>query len=292
MADSINERLEGMVPALNDLEQKCVFSREEIRKILDKRRMFEYNLLGNPELHAYLSYIQYENALEQCRRERKRNLNIRKRTLSDYAGIKHIISIFERAVSRKFKGDLRLWWQYLDFCLESGSVKQLQSVLIKVLRFHPTEERLWIFSADREMKLGHIKAARNTLLRGLRFIPKSLRLWQQLLKLECLLVAHIQKKAAASATQGGLTMPEDGTIEKKDQYSVKASVLQPASEGLAEGTEELPKTVTPQADMFGAISVVLRNAKTKLEQVDEIHGQEGTTVCNFLVFAWNLTAEL
>jgi len=44
MAEQIEELLESMVPALHELEEKKIFSAKEIKKIVKKRRDFEYKL--------------------------------------------------------------------------------------------------------------------------------------------------------------------------------------------------------------------------------------------------------
>ena len=50
-----------------------------------------------------------------------------KTTLADYAIVKRIHLIYERA-TRKFRGDLRVWLKWLHFCRTSGSTRQISRV--------------------------------------------------------------------------------------------------------------------------------------------------------------------
>merc|ERR1719329_426954 len=107
-----------------------------MRQIIKRRRDFEYLLHRVPgSSKDYLGYVQYEVAMECLRKRRSKALNWRKKTISDYAGINRMHSIFNRGLA-KYKGDVRLWYQHVDFCLRSGSNKILQRVLMKAVKFH------------------------------------------------------------------------------------------------------------------------------------------------------------
>eukprot|EP00438_Fugacium_kawagutii_P011111 Skav203182 [mRNA] locus=scaffold39:223426:233211:+ [translate_table: standard] len=103
--------------------------------------------------------------------------------LDGIAGVRRIHNIFKRSTHR-FKGDLRLWYQHVDFCLRSGSSKVLQRVLMKAVKLHPKEASLWLLAADRELRQGHVDAARKLLMRALRCLPKSVKLLNEFIRLE------------------------------------------------------------------------------------------------------------
>lgn len=50
-----------------------------------------------------------------------------KASLADYAGVRRIHFIFERA-TRKFAGDLRMWTRWLAYCHDSGSTRRISRV--------------------------------------------------------------------------------------------------------------------------------------------------------------------
>ncbi len=102
-----------------------------------------------PHNHALLlhRYIEYESKLEELRKHRRQALDLKdKKTLADYALVRRIHFIFERAM-RKFKGDLSLWTRWLEFCRSSSSAKQLSKVVTKAVQVHPTAAGLWVYAA-------------------------------------------------------------------------------------------------------------------------------------------------
>ncbi|CAE7884784.1 utp6, partial [Symbiodinium microadriaticum] len=116
--------------------------------------------------------VRYEIALEALRRRRTSALRWRKYSISTVAGLRRIHNILHRG-SHRFKGDLQLWYQHVDFCLRSGSTAMLTRVLMRAVKYHPKEVHLWLLAADRELQQGHVEAARKLLLRGLRCVPTS-----------------------------------------------------------------------------------------------------------------------
>lgn len=75
MADVVQYRLEKMIPELDDLEKRGLFSKSEIREIVKKRRDFEYRLKRPSTIKEdYLRYIEYEKQLEALRKLRKKEI--------------------------------------------------------------------------------------------------------------------------------------------------------------------------------------------------------------------------
>ncbi|CAE7481272.1 unnamed protein product [Symbiodinium sp. CCMP2456] len=184
MADYVEQALQDMVPELDDLRRRKVFSEDELRHIVRRRREFEYTLQRNPgKPQDYLNYVRYEIALEALRRRRTSALRWRKYSISTVAGLRRIHNILHRG-SHRFKGDLQLWYQHVDFCLRSGSTAMLTRVLMRAVKYHPKEVHLWLLAADRELQQGHVEAARKLLLRGLRCVPTSVKLLVEFLRLE------------------------------------------------------------------------------------------------------------
>lgn len=117
-------KLERMLDELDDLEKRGFFSRREIAEIVKQRRKFEYRLKRpSPLKEDFLAYIEYEKKLDELRRLRKKAFlkqqtgkdKKRKNSVSDYAGVSRIVEIYRLATNR-FKGDIQLWFQYLEFC--------------------------------------------------------------------------------------------------------------------------------------------------------------------------------
>ena len=67
---------EQMLSELKDLQQKRIFSSDEVREILKKRTGFETALIRRaPRKRDFLTYIEYEMNLERLRRMRVKKLS-------------------------------------------------------------------------------------------------------------------------------------------------------------------------------------------------------------------------
>lgn len=202
MAEKVEQVMQAMVPEFDDLRRKRIFDEAEIRHIVKRRRDFEYSFqksTAGPQ--DYLRGIRYEIALESLRKGRSDALHWKKRTVSDYSGVHRMHFLFERATKR-YKGDMRLWFQYIDFCLRSGSTRILSKVLLRCVKLHPKEVNVWLLAADRSLKCGQVKAARTLLLRALRFSPRNAKLWGEFFRLEVQAARNVELAGKA---------PEDGT---------------------------------------------------------------------------------
>ena len=111
MADTVQELLEDMVPELEDLARKRIFSQPEIKEIVRRRRDFEYKLKRRESQKSeYLRYVQYERTLDKLRGKRKKRLGYGKKSkssVSDFSMQKRLHFIFDRML-RKGKGDVGL----------------------------------------------------------------------------------------------------------------------------------------------------------------------------------------
>jgi len=125
-----------MFDEFEDLEQRELFNKREITEIVKQRRKFEYRLKRPcPLKEDFVAYIDYETQLDALRRLRKKsvarelkkqgNKNLKK-SKSDFAGLIRIIDIYELALKR-YKGDIQLWFRYLEFCRvrKNGRMKKV-----------------------------------------------------------------------------------------------------------------------------------------------------------------------
>ncbi|CAO3681564.1 unnamed protein product [Umbelopsis ramanniana] len=197
MADTVQFYLEQMVPELEDLENKNLFSKTEIKAIVKKRTNFEYALKRRISKKVdYLRYIEYEMNLEALRKKRKSRLESKpaKQSLSDYAGTRRIFFVFERAL-RKFNGDISLWLQYIEFAKANGANKTLGKIFADAIQLHPTKPALWIMAASWEFEENaNIVAARVLMQRGLRLNPGQAQLWHEYFRLEQLYIEKIKAR--------------------------------------------------------------------------------------------------
>lgn len=216
MADIVNENMERMVPELEDLMEKGLFSEKEVQSIVKRRRHFEYRMQNRAvDKRDVLQYITYEFNLELLRRKRKDRMGLHKKSSSDYAGIRRIHSLFTKAL-KKFKDDIRLWLQYADFCTRTGSVRTLGRLFPKAIQLHPRNVGLWIHSASFEISCNkNYDAARKLLQRGLRVNKKSERLWLEYFRMELLFLQRLALRREA------LGIDEDAVAEATSNDAMK-----------------------------------------------------------------------
>ncbi|XP_028093978.1 U3 small nucleolar RNA-associated protein 6 homolog isoform X2 [Camellia sinensis] len=224
MADVVQYKLERMVDELNDLECRGLFSRREIAEIVKQRRKFEYRLKRpSPLKQDFIAYIDYEKQLEALRllrkkavaRELKKQNKKMKKSVSDFAGVSRILEIYRLATNR-FKGDIELWFQYLEFCRERKNGR-MKKVLAQLIRFHPKVPGVWIYAAAWEFDHNlNAAAARALMQSGLRSCTTSGDLWVEYLRMELTYLNKLKaRKVALGEDEGSLIRDHRDADEKQ-----------------------------------------------------------------------------
>ncbi|KAE8736232.1 L-ascorbate oxidase-like protein [Hibiscus syriacus] len=226
MADVVQYRLERMVDELDDLERRGIFTRREIAEIVKQRRKFEYRLKRpSPLKQDFIAYIDYETQLDALRRLRKKAATrelVRqgkktksRKSVSDFASVARITEIYRLAVMR-YKGDVELWFRYLEFCRQRNNGR-MKKVLAQVIRFHPKLPGVWIYAAAWEFDHNlNVAAARALMQSGLRICPSSEDLWVEYLRMELTYLNKLKaRKAALREDKGTLVRDKKDADEKQ-----------------------------------------------------------------------------
>ena len=180
MAEQVDIALDAMVPALQDLLTKGIFTQSEIRAIVNRRRQYEYLLRRREARKAdFLTYIEDEMKLEKLRSFRNRKLIAQRRyderqaereaqkkedkkgrhgdkrtkvshsSIGDASIVQHIHLIFTRAI-RKWRDDVSLHLQHAAFAKKAKSWKKLGRIYAEALQVHPHNITLWVEAASFE----------------------------------------------------------------------------------------------------------------------------------------------
>ncbi len=191
MADSVRRILEEMVPELEDLEKKGYFSRTEIRQIIQKRQDFEYNLQRRATVKDdFVRSIDYEKSLEKLRVLRKKQRHIQGKS-TDYSIVRRTHKLYERML-RKFKGDLSLWNDWIQFCAVTKSSRQMSSVLTRVMQLFPNSAAVWTYAASWELEHNNnATTARSLMQTGIRMCKDNPSLWVEYFRMELLYAARL-----------------------------------------------------------------------------------------------------
>lgn len=223
MADVVQYRLERMVDELDDLERRGIFTRDEISEIVKQRRKFEYRLKRpSPLKQDFIAYIDYESRLDELRRLRRKAVAIqsgdeekkkkKKKSISDYAGVAKIVEIY-RLATRRFKGDISLWFKYLEFCRQKRNGR-MKKVLAQVIRFHPKVAEVWIYAAAWEFDRNlNVAAARALMQNGLRVCPNSEDLWVEYLRMELTYLNKLKARRVALGEGEGSLVRDKKNVE-------------------------------------------------------------------------------
>ncbi|KAK1444833.1 hepatocellular carcinoma-associated antigen 66 like protein [Babesia gibsoni] len=200
MAARVQQQLEDMVPELNKLKELQLYSEEEVREIVKKRRNYEYMVISTDPVYArnaFRDYIKYEMELDRELQQRLRKsknesprTGLSDRVKSDYGSVpvrvtvrRRIHRIFKRCLTR-FPTITALWKDYCSFCYRIKAYGVMNRVIMSALAKNPSCESLWRLATKYTLTQNGSKAAKNVVQMALRTNPKSLELFTLLLELE------------------------------------------------------------------------------------------------------------
>lgn len=177
-----------MVPELEDLEKRGIFSNKEIKMLVRRRTDFEHRISGpgaTPE--DFLRYIKFEKNVDRLRKKRKarfiKAMN-KESGVSEWSIVKRTFFIFDRAVNR-FPYDMDLWSNYLTFARKNESVSKVYAIFSKLIALQPTNVDIWLSGAKWEFESNkNIEGARILFKKCLRFNSDSEKVWFEFIKLE------------------------------------------------------------------------------------------------------------
>ncbi|EON98463.1 putative u3 small nucleolar rna-associated protein 6 protein [Phaeoacremonium minimum UCRPA7] len=217
VAEKARFYLERSVPQLREFEEKEIFSKDEIRTLVQKRSEFEHIVLGPGSKPAdFQAYIAWELSLEALRAKRCRRLKIKHAT--SHAGQAKVFNIYERAVFRH-PGSVTLWRQYLDYAADVKATRRWRKIVTRALRLHPMDAGLWAMAARRAARNGDMDNARSLFMRGCRFCNTEPVLWIEYARSEMEWLGRMEGKKgtkALAAARSAETEEEDDIIRLND----------------------------------------------------------------------------
>lgn len=220
MAEVVEYRLEKFKDELKLLVEFGLFTKNNAKEVLAKRRDFEYTLRRRTRTKLdYLKYIKYEiNFLDSLDKYRKtvltslnngkkaddkseevdrRILLLQSRKLSDIIRSRsaHISSIF-RKLTTSFQFDENLWLAYIDFANSRKWNSRVSALYWRLLRVSNTNPKLWILAAEHEVEINKAyDVARGLYLRAIRHLPASVPIWIGYMKMEIKFMNVVDQRA-------------------------------------------------------------------------------------------------
>ena len=266
--------LESMVPELDALHDRGLFTRQELQEVVKRRTECEYAIRrpgGKSTAADFIRYLEYETKLEELRKirmkspraiEAAKSDKIRRRTKgkADFCIVRRMHFIFSRAIS-KFSGDVRVWKAYFDFCKKHGGSKTFSRALTKALQLHPNKPGMWIEAASWELN-GHRNedAARSLLQQGLRICKKSRELWREYFKFELLMARRMQLRKEVVQLDASDASSAGGAYSAKIAGGAIARIV------MARALEALGEDMETYVDLLKTVGDFDKGAFADLEQ--------------------------
>lgn len=267
MASKIRYYLEQSVPELDDLKKKGLFDQKEITMIMRRRTDFEHRIQGRgSHSRDFLKYSEFEINLEKLRAIRYSRLQKAgkldtKPSISDWAGFRRIVFVFDRAV-RRYPGDVELWDKYISFVKSKDAVKVVYRVYAKLLLLQPRNIEAWLSAAKYEFEENaNAKSARELFQRALKLNPELQKLWLTYIQFELTYVSKllIRRKALGLLTEqqqsDDLKAQNEEAEERKNKSLVNGIEENDEIIAFEDEEEEDPEVIKsrlallPEADM-------------------------------------------
>ena len=265
--NAVQQYLERSVPELKALVEVGLFTQEEVRKMVTQRRNFEYAVKAQGVVKStWLRYIEYEINVDKLRRVRAKRLGVKRVDSQEPASLRRIHGLFYR-VTRRFKGDLDLWLQWVQFSKDCGSSNVLSRALGSAVLLFPNVADLWILAADWEFSNDcNMVAARSLMLRAIRSNPTSRQLWLEYFRLELMYVRKIRTRidlVVPKKKKEVVDLDEEEEDERSDDRLMfeqqQQQQQQPAEPIMADAASSIP--ISDSSFMKGAIpAAVFRKA--------------------------------
>lgn len=248
------------MPELDDLIKKGLFERKEITMIMRRRTDFEHRIQGRgAKPRDFLKYASFEISLEKLRMKRfhrltQADLVDTKPSISDWAGFRKIIFIFDRAVKR-FPGDLEIWSQYIRFVKEKDAVKVVYRVYAKLLQLQPRNVDAWLLAAKYEFDVNaNARGTRELYQRALRMNPESEKLWLSYAQFE---LTYVLKLLARRKVMGLLTekqQQDDLVAQEKELQARKDKSVGEEVDGVTANDDML--SLNDEEDMKSELALL------------------------------------
>ncbi|XP_074598702.1 U3 small nucleolar RNA-associated protein 6 homolog [Brevipalpus obovatus] len=186
MAEVVQYHLEQLVTILTAAKKVKIFTREEVRCIVNKLRSYEYSIQKSKKSKDdYIKYVNYLiSVIELIRARKKKSLHSLKLKEIEVRLASHIKKLF-RNVVYKNQEDVDLWFKYIGFLKWMSTNEDIGKVYMRMLQVHSDKGFVWVLAAKYQWKEKRSSdMSRNILQQGLRHLPESIELWNAYFRME------------------------------------------------------------------------------------------------------------
>ncbi|KAI8796428.1 U3 small nucleolar RNA-associated protein 6 [Biomphalaria glabrata] len=266
MAEYVNQRLEEMIPELEEMSSIGLFSIKETKVILKLREAHEYKLRQQTKTkQSFLNYIEYEKKLLELIKIRRKKLGQDSKKRDVEKAIADRIHKLYRLVCERFSDDLHLWEQHIEFTKLMNEKSYVSRLYTKVLKIHSHNEDLWVRSARWESsKEGNMNPdlAREILLKAQRVNPESQLIFLEMFRMEL----DLAKIAVKRKQILGLADKKDDTSDDDCSQINIGQELKIANIIYSKGIEIFPGNSELHLKML-AVCCAVKEAKALRQQI-------------------------
>ncbi|KAM0281138.1 hypothetical protein ACHAQH_003717 [Verticillium albo-atrum] len=204
VAEKARFYLERSVPQLREWEAKEIFTKDEIRNIVQRRSDLEHRALApGVQPSDFTSYAAWEISLDALRVKRCERLKIR-HVASQHATQARVLAIYERAVTKR-PASKELWLEYLTYTERIRATKRWRRTMTRALRLMPRDAELWVLAGRKAAKNGDMGAARGYFMRGCRFCTADGGLWIEYARCEMEWLAKMERNRKDNKRGGNIS---------------------------------------------------------------------------------------
>ncbi|XP_018563302.1 U3 small nucleolar RNA-associated protein 6 homolog [Anoplophora glabripennis] len=186
MSESVEKHMESMTEEIEEMRRIKLFSVEETRAILKKRKHYEYKINGvSKNLQDFKNYIQYEKILLRDIKVRRNKYRVADRKNSiEFKILKRIKYLYEIALQR-FSNDFALCLSYFKFCKEFNYNRPASLVIQNMIKNFSHNPEVWQVAAAWYIKTD-LNQALNVIHKGLMIHKNCQLLYREAIQLELL----------------------------------------------------------------------------------------------------------
>lgn len=209
MAEYVEQRMEEMIPEMEELERVGILSNTEVKELVKKRKHFEYKIQKRTKQKGdFLGYIEYESNLLTLIQLRREEIGYHHKKSKIENTILNRINKLFKILCHRWQSDVKIWLSHIDWLKRVKWTQSVSKVNLRLLQVHNNNPSLWIAAAKFEFDNGSAETGRQLLLRGLRFHPQSKLIHREYVKFELLFVETLRARSKV--------LKLDDDEEKKD----------------------------------------------------------------------------
>eukprot|EP00834_Sanchytrium_tribonematis_P001666 NODE_43_length_33755_cov_1.178542.p4 type:complete len:504 gc:universal NODE_43_length_33755_cov_1.178542:25624-24113(-) len=187
--------LEKMLPDLKELQDKNAFSQEQVDKIIEMRKKYEFRIHRRITLESdYDQYIHYEKSIEAMRYANTIGNESYKSTRADRSIKNRIMNLYSKLCYRF--PSIENHSSFVEWLIKNKMSNRASSQLTTMIRLFPNNASPYLKSAEYEMidRQNHM-GAKAVLLRGLRFVTEDVDMLISFAKLECIYIQKVYERS-------------------------------------------------------------------------------------------------